>query len=193
VTSFPGAPVLVEVPAGSRYARIYDRRYYREGIQLRAFGPQPRGRWDHFPAGAPRPSPALGILYLAGSLVTATAEVFGDTRRVAPLPEQRLAAVVLDRPVLLADTRGRAAVELGVPAGALRSRDRALTQAVSRALHATTPAQGVLFESWHTGDTCVCLWERAADAVSLEDDRPLLDPLVLADLTVAAVELYYET
>jgi len=189
--SFPGTPVVVPVPAGTTFVRIYDSRYYGDGTGFRYFGPHLHGRWDHHPAGRPGRHLHLGVLYLAGTLPCAVAETYGDAALVAPEPDQRLSVVGLNRPVRLADTRGPAAVELGVPAGALRARDRELTQRVARELYAATDADGVLYEGWFTGETCVALWERARDAVELVDDRDLRDPAVAADLLVIADELHY--
>lgn len=191
MTAFPGVPRLVELPAGAVFARTYDRRHYADGVGFRFFGPHGRDRWDHHPAGPPSRHVSHGVLYLTTSLRCAVAEVFGDARRVAPSPSQRLAVVGLTRPVVVADTRGLAAVELGVPTGALRTRDRALTQNIARRLHSQTAAAGVLYEGWHTGETCLCLTERAVDAVELVDDRDLADPAVAADVAVIADELHY--
>ena len=188
---FPGRPVLRTIHAGRVFARIYDGRWYTDGIGFRHFGPHPRGRFDPQPAGPPVHTPDVAVCYLASTLRCAVAETFGDARRVSPSPTQRLAVVSLNRDVRLADTRGRSAVQLGVAAGALRSRDRELTQSVARRLHDGTAAHGVLYEGWFTGETCVCLWERAADAVTLVDDRALVDPYVWADLLVIADELFY--
>jgi hypothetical protein len=189
--TFPGEPVVVTAAAGSTYARIYDSRFYGDGAGFRYFGPHLRGRWDHHPAGPPARHLHHGVLYAAGTLTAAVAETYGDARLVAPTPDQRLAIVALTRDVPLADTRGRAAVELGVPAGALRSRDRDLTQRIARELYDATAAEGICYEGWFTGEPCVALWERARDAVELVDDRALTDPAVAADLLVIADELHY--
>lgn len=188
---FPGTPVLVEVPAGTAYARIYDQRFYADGARFRHFGPHRHGRFDHHPPGAAAHHEAHGVLYASPDVAGAVAEVFGDAMLVEGRPELRLAVLALVRPVRLADTRGLAAVELGHPAGALHSRDRPLTQGVARALYAATDADGVLYEGWFTGQDCVCLWERARPAVELVDDRGLDDPLVAADVLVAADALHY--
>jgi RES domain len=189
--TFPGRPVVVPAAAGSIFVRLYDSRYYGDGAGFRYFGPHPRGRWDHHPAGPPVRHLHHGVLYLTTTLGCAVAETFGDAALVSPGPDQRLAVVALTRDVALADTRGLAAVELGVPAGALRARDRPLTQRIARELHASAAAEGVLYEGWFTGETCVALWERARDAVELVDDRSLADPAVAADLLVIADELHY--
>ena len=121
------------------------------------------------------------------------AEVFGDDRRVSPSSTQRLAVLEVDRPLDLVDTRGLAAVPLGVAAGALRARDRDLTQRIARQLHAETDADGLLYEGWQTGETCVCLWERVAGRVEVADDRGLIDdPVIALDLAVIADELLYD-
>lgn len=191
MSGFPGTPVIEQIPAGTTYVRIYDRRFYADGAGFRYFGPHQHGRWDHHPAGPPVRHLHHGVLYLAADLTCAVAETYGDARLVAPTPCQRLAVVETTRPVLLADTRGLAAVQLGVPAGALRTRDRPLTQGIARALYAATSAEGIDYEGWFTGQTCVALWERARDAVELVDDRALDDPAVAADLLVIADELHY--
>ena len=54
-------------------------------------------------------------------------------------------------------------------------------------------ADGLLYEGWQTGETCVCLWERVADRVEVLDDRGLIDdPVVALDLAVIADELLYD-
>ena len=191
MSAFPGSPILVSKPPGATFVRIYDSRYYGDGAAFRFFGPHQHGRFDHHPAGPAVRHLHHGVLYLAADLPCAVAETYGDARLVAPTPTQRLAVVALTRVVRLADTRGRAAVELGVPAGALRTRDRPLTQRVARDLYAETSADGILYEGWFTGGTCVALWERARYAVDLVDDRALTDPAVAADLLVIADELHY--
>ena len=100
-------------------------------------------------------------------------------------------AGLLTEPLILADTRELAAVELGVPAGALRTRDRSLTQRVSRELYAQTPAHGILYNGWHTGEDCVALWDRARPRLRLLDDRSLTDLDVLPELRLLASELHY--
>lgn len=188
---FPGEPVLVGLAAGIRYVRIYDARYYVDGGSFRFFGPQPGGRFDHHPAGPPRRQPGHGILYAAAGFRCAVAEVFGDRRRVAPADWHRLAILATTQRLTLVDVRDQACIPLGVPAGAMRTRDRPLTQKVARALHAATDADGLLYEGWFTGDTCVALWERSRPAVSVVDDRALDDLAVLPALLVTADELHY--
>lgn len=183
------------MPAGTRWVRIYDSRFYADGAKFRYFGPHRAGRFDHHPAGPAQRHPHHGVLYATSSLRCAVAECFGDDRWVEPLPSQRLAVLEARRAMRLADTAGDAAVELGVPAGALRARDRPLTQGVARALHAARPsggqAVGVAYDGWVTGEPCVGLWERAASQVVLVDDRSLDDPWVADAVTVVAAELHY--
>ncbi len=189
--SFHGTPVLVEVPAGTTYLRIYLHDWYPDALAQRYYGPTLQGRFDHHPAGEPRRAPQHGIGYVATTFRCAVAEVFGDLRRIAPHPGHRV-GLVETTGLLLADTRGLAAVELGVPAGALRTRDRALTQQVARDLHAQTAAQGIVYEGWHTGEVCVALWERARPTLALLDDRSLTDLDVLPELRLLATELLYD-
>lgn len=193
----PSAPVRVLLAAGTPLVRIYDAHFYRDGASFRYLGPHLRGRWDHQLAdpatGAPVPNGERGVLYATLSLRCAVAEVFGDDRRVSPSATQRLAVLAVDRPLELIDTCGLAAVPLGVPAGALRARDRALTQRIARELYESTDADGLLYEGWQTGEACVCLWERVESAVEVLDDRGLLDdPEVALDLAVIADELGYD-
>jgi hypothetical protein len=189
--------VRVQLAAGTPLVRIYDAHFYRDGASFRYLGPHLRGRWDHQLAdpttGAPVPNGDRGVLYATLSLRCAVAEVFGDDRRVSPSTTQRLAVLAVDRPLELIDTCGLAAVPLGVPAGALRARDRALTQRIARELYETTDADGLLYEGWQTGEACVCLWERVEPAVEVLDDRGLIDdPEVALDLAVIADELGYD-
>ncbi|MCU1676606.1 MAG: hypothetical protein JWM93_1364 [Frankiales bacterium] len=189
--TFPGTPVVVPLPAGSLLLRIYDSRYYGDGTGFRYFGPHRAGRWDHHAPGTPAHDAAHGVLYLTPSFTCAVAEAYGDARVVAPAPYHRLSIVQVTRTLLLADTTGRAAVELGVPAGALRARDRPLTQGIARDLYDGTAAEGVRYEGYFTGDPCVALWERSHDALELLDDRGFDDPAVAADALVIAAELHY--
>jgi hypothetical protein len=177
--------------------RIYDSHFYRDGAGFRFVGPHLRGRWDHHVAdplsGAPVPNGERGVLYVTSSLRCAVAEVFGDDRRVSPSPTQRLAVLEVARPLRLVDTCGLSAVPLGVPAGALRTRDRAFTQRVARDLYDLTDADGLRYEGWQTGEPCFCLWERVAAEVDVLDDRGLLDDLDVAlDVAVIADELLYD-
>lgn len=191
MTAFPGTPVLVPVPAGTTYLRVYEHDWYADALGQRFYGPTSAGRFDHHPEGPPRKAPRHGIGYVTTSFRCAVAEVFGDLRVIAPAPDHRVGLVEVTAPLVLADTRDLAAVELGVPAGALRTRDRALTQAVARALHATTPAHGVLYAGWHTGEDCVALWERARPSLRLLDDRSLRDLDLVPELRLLARELHY--
>jgi hypothetical protein len=191
LTAFPGTPVLVPVPAGTTYLRVYEHDWYADALGQRFYGPTAAGRFDHHPEGPPRKAPRHGIGYVTTSFRCAVAEVFGDLRVIAPAPDHRVGLVEVTAPLVLADTRDLAAVELGVPAGALRARDRALTQAVARALHATTPAHGVLYAGWHTGEDCVALWERARPSLRLLDDRSLRDLDLVPELRLLARELHY--
>ena len=185
------------LPAGTPLVRIYDAHFYRDGASFRHLGPHIRGRWDHHLADpvtrVPVPNGDRGVLYATLSLRCAVAEIFGDDRRVSPSATQRLAVLAVARPVDLIDTCGLAAVPLGLPAGALRARDRVLTQAVARELYESTDADGLLYEGWQTGEPCVCLWERVEDVVEVLDDRGLIDdPEVALDLAVIADELDYD-
>jgi hypothetical protein len=139
------------------------------------------------------PNGVRGVLYATLSLRCAVAEVFGDDRRVSPSPTQRLAILEVRRPLRLIDTCGLAAVPLGVPAGALRARDRALTQRIARELYDSTDADGLSYEGWQTGEPCVCLWERVEPDVEVVDDRGLIDdPAVSLELAVLADELLFD-
>ena len=190
-------PVRVVLASRTPLVRIYDAHFYRDGAAFRYLGPHLRGRWDHhLPdplTSAPVPNGPRGVLYATLSLRCAVAEVFGDDRRVSPSATQRLAVLEVERPLELIDTCGLAAVPLGVPAGALRARDRTLTQRIARDLYLRTGADGLLYEGWQTGEPCVCLWERVEMAVEVLDDRGLLDdPDVALDLAVIADELEYD-
>lgn len=186
---FPGRPVLAAVPAGTVLLRVYDKAWYADALGQRYFGPS--ARFDHHPAGPTTKHPAHGVGYVASTLRCAVAEVYGDERLVSPWATQRVGVLEVVRDLRLVDTRGLAAVELGVPAGALRTRDRALTQRVARDLHAATDADGVLYEGWHTGEDCAALWERARGALRVLDDRSLLDVDVVPELVALAGELHY--
>jgi hypothetical protein len=171
--------------------RIYDSRFYGDGTGFRFYGPHRAGRWDHHDPGPPTHDPAHGVLYVTTSLTCAVAEAYGDARLVAPAPYHRLSLVRTTRPLRLVETAGAAAVELGVPAGALRARDRSLTQTTARQLYDGTNADGIRYEGYFTGEGCWAVWERARDALELLDDRGFDDPAVAADALVIADDLHY--
>lgn len=188
--SFPGDRVLRRVDAETAWVRIYDAAYYADGAGFRHYGPHLRGRFDHHRPGEPGRDPDRGVLYATSSFRCAVAEAYSDRGIVAPQPSQRLAVLASAPGLVLADVRGEACLPLGVPAGALRTRDRALTQRVARALYAETGADGIVYEGWFTGEECVVFFERARDRVALVDDRPLDDPALRGGLLVAADALF---
>ncbi|MGS0683910.1 RES family NAD+ phosphorylase [Nakamurella sp. GG22] len=136
---------------------------------LREFGPIGSCRFDPHPEGPPRLHPGTGVLYAAGNLPTALAEVFQSTRVVDCLTDSPAAtAFRFNRPVRLLDLTGGWPLRAGA-SHVINTGRRSATRAWARAFLSAWPAlDGLWHTSSLTGDPCVTVYPAAADA--LPDD-----------------------
>lgn len=156
------ATLLRRINAGARLHRIH-----RKGHDAIFFGPLdeiPVGRFD-------APDGSYKVLYAARSLETA----FGETMvRLPAIPHITSSAVQSRLRSELVTTRALRLYPLldaGVSAHGLSFTDLhgdvyAKTRAISRVIHETTSADGILYTSRFDNQRCVAIFDRAADAIS---------------------------
>ena len=181
--------------------RIYSRGgdYPTTWNAFRRFGPL-SSRFDHHLSGEegnPRLQPDRAILYAAGDIPTAFAEVFQhngrriDRRRRDPW----LVAFRLTRSLALLDLGDTRIVRAGASMKLVS--DSVLTaQRWSTAFHELYPSiQGVIYRSSLTGRFCVALYERAEgafeDGAKVAIHRSLADPLMHRTILSVADEIGY--
>jgi hypothetical protein len=116
------------------------------------------------------PSRAFKIIYLGQNLTTGLAETIvrdrfqGRARRRLMQDEvdQWGATVVNSRaPLTLIDLRTTGLIRLGVSTEAARGKAQAQGRRLSQAIYDQTDADGLIYLSRLTGQTCVCVYERA--------------------------------
>jgi hypothetical protein len=134
--------------------------------ELRRFGPISTCRFDPHPDGPPRQHPGVGVLYAAGDLPTALAEVYHTTRAIDVVSGAPAAAAFrLRRPARLLDLTGGWPLRAGA-SHVINSGRRAATRAWARAFLATWPdLDGLWHTSSLTGQPCVTLYTAASDAL----------------------------
>ena len=131
---------------------------------MRAYGPLPTARFDPHPP-PPRDHPSERVLYAAGNLVTALAERFQRGREIRRVqPGSPIAySWAPTRALRLLDLTGRAAARLGA-SHAINTGPKNVTRVWARALRAGFPdADGLLYSSSMTGESCIALWAPAQD------------------------------
>jgi hypothetical protein len=117
------------------------------------------------------------VMYLAESVVSACAEVFGDPPRLAELcPNYRVATLAPPGSLAFQDLVGPGAMAIGAQKSLCSgNEDRSLTQEWARAIYEALPGGddvvGVRYEGAHDGMPCVAVWE-TAPALQLLDDSP---------------------
>jgi hypothetical protein len=205
LAKFPEPPAAADLAAIAAEIRTLAsgtelwRIYFRGGAHptlwngLRAFGPTPRGRFDHH---LPPPRPQRRrVLYAAEHGPTCLAEVFQDTRVIDRAGRDPwLVAFALRAELRLLDLTAAWPTRAGASM-AISSGPRSRAQRWSRAIYAAYPeVQGIYFpSSMHGNRPAVALYERAATALPRAPSfhRPLLDPALLPVLERAAHELGY--
>lgn len=128
---------------------------------LRTFGPLPGMRWEPHPEPL-REHPDHGVMYTALDTETAVAEVFQNTRTVAPTPDRRLTSWTPLRPLQLLDLTGRWPLR-NHAAAALQSAPKPVCTAWARAIHDDVPdIDGIRTRSTITGNEMIVLVNGAA-------------------------------
>lgn len=163
--------------------------------QLRNFGPISTCRFDPHPDGPPRLHPGPGVLYSAGNLPTALAEVYQTTRVIDLVTGTPAASAFrFRRPVQLLDLTGQWPLRAGA-SHVINSGRRAATRAWARAFLSLWPElDGLWHTSSLTGHPCVTLYTASADALPTTPAHTfdLADPRYLDWLLVAADTIGYD-
>lgn len=173
-------------------ARLH--RIHRRGHNAIFFGPlggPPVGRFD-------APDGSYRVLYAARSLETA----FGETLvRLPAIPYITSTAVqgrLRSELVTLRMLRLYPLLDAGVSADGLSFTDLhgdvyAKTREISRVIHETTSADGILYTSRFDNQRCVAIFERAADAIRLGSRHDLIiGPAEAASLADHFGKIYVE-
>jgi hypothetical protein len=107
-------------------------------------------------------SGSRGIVYLAESLRTAGAEVFGDLPVAEVCPAWQASLLRPSRPCRLANLRGAGAMRIGaLPALGSGNEHRVLTQQWARAIYEDLAVDGIRYSGAHDEGACLALFERA--------------------------------
>lgn len=166
----PARGELIVLPSGTELVRVYFAGGPRPGTwrQLRSFGPTD-ARFDHH-----IPPPALSrdraILYAAGDLTTAVAEVFQRTGMIDVVTgDPYLAILRTSRSISLLDLRSDWPTRAGA-SQALASGSHASAWHWSRAIWEDLPAvEGIAWHSsMHHQGAAYALYERAANALEAD-------------------------
>lgn len=159
------ATILRRIGVGRYLHRIHRATY--DPLFFGPLGPEPEGRFD-------APDGSYKVLYAARTLETA----FGETlvRRPA-IPYVLSTAVEARVRSVLVTTRALRLYPLldaGISAHGLSFTDLhgdayGKTWAVSRHIHQTTTADGILYTSRFDNQRCIALFERAASAIATSE------------------------
>jgi hypothetical protein len=162
---------------------------------LRTFGPIRSCRFDPHPDGPAIDHPGIGVLYAAGNLHTALAEVFQTTRVIDCVTGAPAASAFrLQRTAKLLDLTGDWPLRSGA-SHVINTGRRSVTRAWARAFVAVWPGiEGLRHTSSMTGNACMTLYGPAADALPIWPDHtfPLADPVYRDWLLVAADVIGYD-
>ncbi|MCA1695163.1 MAG: RES domain-containing protein, partial [Actinobacteria bacterium] len=128
---------------GEAFFRIYhqDDQWCPNALSLRHFGPLHRFDHHRAPLARPERDSDRSVLYVASSLGTAGAEVFGDEREARICTRYRAAAVVPRSPAVFQSLVGANAMSIGAfPFLGSGYVDRELSQAWASAIYEDLPA-----------------------------------------------------
>lgn len=167
-------PIFYELPSQTLLLRIFDpTRHNTLALTFRSFGPI--HRFDHHRGPKKGEDPEHSVYYCAFTLSSCLVETFGDTG-IVELKAQRLAFVRTCRALQLLDLRGPGAMRAGSVAALAKVAERTVSQAWSRHFHQVyTDVGGVLYLNAHNDEESIVLYERAADALTLEHETSLDD------------------
>ncbi|MET0966845.1 MAG: RES family NAD+ phosphorylase [Nakamurella sp.] len=162
---------------------------------LRTFGPIRTCRFDPHPDGPATDHPGIGVLYAAGNLQTALAEVFQTTRVVDCVTGGPAASAFrLQRTARLLDLTGEWPIRSGA-SHIINTGRRSVTRAWARAFVAVWPGiEGLRHTSSMTGEACTTLYTPAADALPARPEVSfrLSEPAYRNWMLVAADTIGYD-
>jgi hypothetical protein len=154
-------------PNGPPWFRIYHRdSFCPTALAKRHYGPL--NRFDHhrFPFGSAAEDPDRSVIYLAETLATSGAEVFGDTFSASVCPQRFVGRVVPTALIEVQDLVGNGAMLLGASQVlAAGDNPRPDTQQWARAIYDDNPpgrpVAGIRYSGAHQSGICLALWDRA--------------------------------
>ncbi len=170
-----------EIPAGTLLYRIHGTSvgalYYGPRSD-----PEEHGRWD-------APDDSYGVCYLAERGHTAFAETLlreldrEEVSEKGDLRPRSLAHVRVERPLVLARMHGSGLRRMKATAAVVQG-PYEITWAWSRAIHDhPSELDGIGYRArYDDDDFSIALFDRAADAITVVDSRPLLDPALAVEL-----------
>ena len=137
------------------------------------------------------PRGSFAVLYASETVRCAFWETLGRNRfarrrrREIPRTEVEARLVVsicCIAPLALIDLRGDGPVRIGAPSAVAHDGNHAAGRALSAAVHAGVPeADGFLFASRFTGDSCVAVFERAFERMAMLDIADLVRHIEFLD------------
>ena len=170
-------------PANGPMTRIYHSdALSQDGLKRRQFGPLER--FDHHTPdhAAPAVDPdGRSILYMAPSLGTCGAEVFGDSREANICASFRAIVALPSRTALLQELVGPPVMAIGALIGLStgdvpRTRSQEWAQAIYEDHPARVEVEGVHYLAAHDGQGAIALWDRAPTLeIALHPDGGLAD------------------
>lgn len=184
-SSLPAGQTWTWTPRDKAWVRIYHRDFLvPDAVHMRAFGPT--RRFDHHTPGEPDTCPnGRQIIYLAATVRSAVAEVFGDMPISEVCPKWRLAWVRPTASLTVQDLVGAGGMAIGqrpwLGSGPVRPDE---SQTFARAVHEQRPdLAGIRYRSSSEEGICVALWERAPRLEIVEDGGSLCDSALIEPST----------
>lgn len=130
------------------------------------------------------------MLYLAGNLLTAVGEVFGDLSVAEVCPSYRVSLLRPRQPIVVLDLRSQgAAMAVGaLPSLATGEHPRARTQQWARAIYEDQPARrhcdGIYYNAAHSNGPALALWDTDGRVEVVSDHRAISQDFALTDALV---------
>jgi RES domain len=185
-------PLLFDVGIDTTLVRIRKNKYNATDFNPRG----PKGRFDHHIEDDRNRSVYYAAPVLKSVLKTLTcciAEVFGELSVISNMHEYNLGFVQVVRGLKLLDLRGTGAMRAGVVAAISATPDREYTQVWSRYFYDNhgiyTKIDGIIYTSAYIEESSIMLYERASDALVMNNDLPLNDPSLRSKIQGIAKEL----
>jgi hypothetical protein len=197
----PAKPQHRIIRRGDELRRIYAREPHGYRAEsFRHFGPLRRFDHHRYPSGAPGRDEERGILYASKFTDCCVAEVFFGTGVVSKFNQEggeyHLASLRVTRPLRLLKLHGpNAAIDAGTTTN-IFTEPYDETQPWARHFYDSIDVYGVVdgiaYTASHGGQEALALFERAADALEVLDDRAFSESLTRHIIIQLAHRLHLE-